>query len=292
MRGGATTPRAREPRSRTRLAYSRGVADLSITAVYTSQLWAWANLPCAELCATPEGKRVFDVTNAALALARKQPVKYLVLQRHAMITHLLRASGLRHVLEVAAGLSPRGAELSTELAYTEVDLPAMMARKRELLARTAAGRAVLGRLRLVDGDLATMSLAPLVSPAPTFVIAEGLCMYLRRPERVALFRKVRELAAIAGEVRFAFDLVPAAEEPAPGLTGRALAAAMKLFTGGGAFERDARTRADVLGELREAGFAEPEAIAAHDVARAWHLPHADQVTPVVVFSAAARATRA
>ena len=66
---------------------------------------------------------------------------------------------------------------------------------------------------------------------------------------------------------------------------------MKRFTGGRAFERDARSRAQILGELRTAGFAEVTAIGARDVARAWQLPHAELVTPTVVFTARARSAR-
>ena len=268
------------------------MGDLSITALYTSGVWEWAGLPGAELYATRDAKRVFDLTNAALALARKPPLKYALLHRHAMIDHLVRASGVHHVVELAAGLSRRGAALSAELAYTEVDLPAMIAKKRELLARTPEGREVLARLTLVEGDATALELAPLVSRAPALVIAEGLCMYLTRPARSALFAHVRELAGVCGEVRFVFDLVPASEEPPPGLGGRMLGAAMRAFTGGRGFERDARTRSDLLEELRAAGFAEAEAIAARDVARAWELPHAERPTTMVVFSAVARASRA
>ncbi len=266
------------------------MSDLSITALYTSQVWAWAELPCAELCATRDAKRVFDVTNAALALARKPPLRYALLHRHAMIDHLVRASGMHHVIELAAGLSRRGAA-SAELDYIEVDLPAMIAKKRELLARTAAGRDVLARLRLVEGDVATIDLAALAAPAPTLVIAEGLLMYLTLPARRALFAKVAALAARCREVQLVFDLVPSSEEPPPGLAGRVLEAAMKRFTGGQSFERDARTREQIVDELRSAGFASTDVFASRDVARAWQLPHAERETTMVVFSAA-RGSRA
>jgi O-methyltransferase involved in polyketide biosynthesis len=266
------------------------VADLSITALYTSQVWAWAQLPCADLLATPDGARVFAVTNAALAVARKPPLHYALLHRHAMIDHLVRASGLRRVVELAAGLSRRGAAMSAELAYTEVDLPAMIDRKRELLGRSDAGRAALARLQLVAGDATELALEPLVAAAPTLVIAEGLCMYLPGEARRELFARVAALAAVTGELRFVFDLVPQADEPPPGFAGRALEAAMKRFTGGKSFERDARTREQVVAELRDAGFATAEVIAAVDVAAVWQLPHAERATlrrAMIVFDARA-----
>jgi len=262
------------------------VSDLSITALYTSQVWAWGELPCAELLASRDGKRVFDVTNAVLGVMRRgTPLRYALLHRHAMIDHLVGAWHARRIVEVAAGLSRRGAALSADPAveYVEIDLPDVIARKRQLLERSAAGRGVLARpnYALVAGDVTTIAL-----PACDVVIAEGLVMYLDAAARRALFAKV---AALTG-VRFVFDLTPADEEPRPGVTGRLLEAAMKRFTKGRTFERDARTRDDVVGELRDAGFADARAIAASDVAAAWSLPHPQRVTPTVVFTAS-RASR-
>ncbi len=231
---------------------------------------------------------MFDVTNAALALARKPPLRFALLHRHAMIDHLVRTSGMRHVIELAAGLSPRGAAFAPEVDYVEIDLPAMVARKRELLGRTVAGRRVLEHLRLVEGDVTTLDLAALASHEPTLVIAEGLCMYLPEDARRRLFANIARLS----DVRFVFDLVPSSEEPPPGLAGRALEAAMKRFTGGRTFERDARTRDDVLAELGAAGFTACEAIGSREVARAWQLPHGERTTTMVVFNAVARGSRA
>jgi O-methyltransferase involved in polyketide biosynthesis len=271
------------------------LGDLSITALYTSQVWAWAELPCAQLFATREAKRVFDVTNAALAVMRRgTPLRYALLHRHAMIDHLVRASPIRRVVELAAGLSRRGAAISEDPAvhYVEVDLPAVVEHKRQLLERTAEGRSVLARpgFALVAGDVETIELDKLAD-GPVFVIAEGLAMYLDAAARRRLFAKLRRLADHAGELELVFDLTPTSEEPPPGVTGRVLEAAMKKFTGGRTFERDASTRAGVIAELRDAGFVDVTAIGSADVARAWQLPHADRPTPTVVFTArAARAT--
>jgi len=245
-------------------------------------VWAWGRLSHAELLATVDGKRVFDATNAALAAARVvrrdlPDLRYALLHRHAMIDHLLdEAPG--HVIELAAGLSRRGAAYCRSRAYTEIDLPPVVAKKRELLARTPAGREVLEHLTLVAGDVAEVSLSELDVPA--VVIAEGLLVYLAGDARRRLFAKVRGAASA-----FVFDLVPANEEPAPGAIGRLLEAAMKRFTGGRSFERDATTRAQIERELRDAGFTAATAIASRDVAHAWHLPHPSRATNTLVWLA-------
>jgi O-methyltransferase involved in polyketide biosynthesis len=270
--------------------------------LYTSQTWNWAGLPCAHLFATEDAKRVFDVTNAALAAAslfqrKAAPLRHSLLHRHTMIDHLLRESGTRCVVELAAGLSRRGAAFSSDPAihYTELDLPAVVAKKRELLERTDEGRAVLARpnLVLVEADVAVADLgAHVVQGAPVIVIAEGLMMYLDAAAQRALFAKVRALTAIARDVRFVFDLVPGAEEPPPGAVGRALEAAMKRFTGGRSFERDTRTRDDLVADLRAAGFDDVRAIDSTAVARAWDLPHPDEPTRTVLFDSHARTSSA
>lgn len=267
--------------------------DLSVTALYTSQVWAWGGLSHSHLFASSDAKSVFDATNAGLAAARTShctlaPLHYSLLHRHAMIDHLLRASGYRHVIELAAGLSRRGAAATSDadMHYTELDLPHVVELKRELLQRTDEGRSVLARpgLRLVEGDAETVALEPFVRRGePVFVIAEGLMMYLTADARRCLFAKVRRLAAITGQVRFLFDLVPTNEEPEHDVTGRVIDAAIKRFTGGRGFERDTRTRNDIVTALREAGFDDTEAVASRDIAREWNLPDSDQPTQVVLF---------
>jgi O-methyltransferase involved in polyketide biosynthesis len=269
------------------------VADLSLTALCTSAVWARAKLPCAELCATEDAARVLAMTNAALVLARKPKLDVALLQRHAMLDYLARDVQPTHVVELAAGLSPRGAAmtLGTAIGYVEVDLPPMIAKKRELFARSAEGRAALERVTLVAADVAEVDVAALVAPPRTLVIVEGLCMYLTRDARASLFARIARAATACGELHLAFDLTPEVEEPAPGLAGKLLAAIMARATGGARFVRDARTRADVLDELRAAGFSEARAISAREVAHAWQLPHADRETPTVTFVASARGTR-
>jgi O-methyltransferase involved in polyketide biosynthesis len=274
----------------------RAVPDLSPTALYTAETWRWAGFACADLLATDDARRVFAATNAALAAAgvlgtRAAPLRVSLVQRHALIDQLAREAGAPQIIELAAGLSPRGASFTGDGAvarYVEIDLPAMVARKRALLSRTALGRAVLERatFRLVAGDALAIDLAGVIAPGgPVCVIAEGLLMYLDAAAQAQLFANVR---ALGDEVSLVFDLVPPAEQPAPTPAGRVLAALMRRATGGGEFVRDGRSRADILAALSAAGF-DAEAIDTRSVASARGLPFPDAATRMVVFSARARA---
>jgi O-methyltransferase involved in polyketide biosynthesis len=267
--------------------------DLSVTALYTSHTWLWSRQPGAELLATPEAKVVFRVTNAALAVARlffwRLPsLKHSLVQRHVMIDRIAHESGARQVLELAAGLSRRGLSFTADasITYTEVDLAAVVARKRELLERTAAGRAVLARpnLRFVAGDVREIALEPLALAGHSLlVVSEGLFMYLAAAEQRALWTRIAALLRHCGGGTFVFDLVPACEQPRPGLVGRVLGSLMKRFTGGKAFVRDERTRADIIAELTTAGFREVRLIEPRELARSWSLPFAERRTQQLLF---------
>lgn len=276
--------------------------NLSVTALYTAETWGWGGLPGADLLVSKDSRTVFRVTNFALAIARLfnwklRSLRHSLLHRHTMIDHLLRESGSRQVLELAAGLSRRGIACtqSAGVRYTEIDLAPMIAHKRELLERTEAGREALARpnLHIVEGDVLDADLAPHTGDAgQLFVIAEGLLMYLKPDQQRALWRKVRALFdPPGGEPRsgtFVFDLIPACEEPPPGPIGAALGWLMKRFTGGKGFERDPRTRDDLAAELREAGFDHVEVIEPAAVAADWGLPYPGVRTTQLLFVARVR----
>ncbi|RMG19387.1 MAG: hypothetical protein D6729_05440 [Deltaproteobacteria bacterium] len=235
--------------------------DLSLTALYTAGAWQAFGLPGSDLLASDEAARVFRVVNFALRIARffrPGPVLRETLRhRHALIDHLVEQSEAPLVLELAAGLSPRGLWLSGRgREAVEVDLPDLMATKRRLLERSEAGRAALARtgLRLVSGDVFEVDFDALLSrPGPVCVVAEGLLVYLEPAARRTLYEKVaRLLARRSGD--FVFDLLPPAEEPPPGLVGQLLAWLMRRATGGADFDRTPETREAIRRALLEAGF--------------------------------------
>lgn len=265
--------------------------DLSITALYTSETWRWAGFEAAELLATSEGRAVFRVTNAFMAVARLvrwgfPSLRHSLGQRHAIIDALLEESGATQVLEIAAGLSRRGAAFSADpaLRYVELDLPHVVDKKRELLERTEAGRAVAARdnFQIVAGDANETDLDALLAPGrPACVIAEGLLMYLDAAAQRDLWARVADALCTRPGSRFVFDLVPFCEQPKPGIVGRSLEWLLKRFTKGKSLELDDRTREDVVAELVGCGFTDVEV---HEPgASRFELPFATKRTQVLVF---------
>ena len=107
--------------------------DLSVTALYTAQTWAWAQFKGAETFTSDQTRVVFKVTNGALALMRlfRWGLPRLpegLAQRHLLIDQLAEEREPDVILELAAGLSSRALRLSESLSsslkrYLEVDLP-------------------------------------------------------------------------------------------------------------------------------------------------------------------------
>jgi len=258
--------------------------DLSITALYTSGVWAWAGLEGAELYASIDSERVFGVTEFAMGIARwfkgGPSLKHSLVQRHFILDHLTVASEPECVVELAAGLSRRGAAMRHRVPYVEVDLPAVIARKEELLGRTEAGRETLADSRLcrISADVTELDLGELVAGRTT-IVAEGLLMYLDAEAQRGLWSRV---ASALDEGAFLFDLVPASEQPEAGWIGRALGWLMRRFTGGRGFVVDERSRDDVRMELLAAGFDEVRWLEPADLAPDG-IPHLDEPTQTLVF---------
>jgi O-methyltransferase involved in polyketide biosynthesis len=266
--------------------------DLSVTALYTSATWSWGKLPCAELLATREARVVFGVVNLALAFMRLfrwslRSLRHSLMHRHTMIDHLLTEAKPELVLELASGLSRRGAAFSADasLEYVEVDLPSVVEHKRMLLGRTEAGQSVLARsnLAIQSADVAEDELTPFVtSKGRLFVIAEGLLMYLKADAQQRLFEKIAQLCRQADGATFVFDWVPAGEQPRPGPIGRVLEWIMKRFTGGRSFEQDPRTREEMRNTLLACGF-QVSFVEPATVAEAWNLPYPGVKTQQLLF---------
>jgi methyltransferase (TIGR00027 family) len=163
---------------------------------------------------------------ALLSLLRRRWMRRLgfVLERHLLpgvqAHFLLRkhriahwatqsiAAGTRQVIILGAGMDGLGLHLSQanpELNVVEVDHPATQALKRQILENVAPGH----RLTLIGADLgATIKIEQLSSAGlrpdeATFVVAEGLLMYL--PARACLRLLNQFATGLGGKLDIAFS---------------------------------------------------------------------------------------
>jgi O-methyltransferase involved in polyketide biosynthesis len=176
----------------------RGSAAISPTAFYTGYIW-YRNGLSHPAFLTPEGERFYRFGQPMMRLSHLfggPTLEGFLLARHRIIDHLLTeaidSGRVSQVIEIAAGLSPRGWRFTQRygkaLTYIEADLPGMAARKRRLLEDA---KLMGADHRVVDFDaLATEGPNSLDAIAQTLdprrgvaVITEGLLNYLH-PESV------------------------------------------------------------------------------------------------------------
>jgi O-methyltransferase involved in polyketide biosynthesis len=182
------------------------------TAHYTGYVWARNGLGHPEL-STTEGRMLFDSLQPAMLASRafgQATLESYLLARHEAIDALLERAiddgQVTQVIEVAAGLSPRGWRFARRygerLLYVEADLPAMAARKRAALERMGS----LGerhQVRAIDAlrdDDGPGSLGAVVAELDRreglAIITEGLLGYLSGDAVAGIWR--RFASALAG----------------------------------------------------------------------------------------------
>lgn len=180
-----------------------GPETISPTAHYTGYVWARNGLSHPELSST-EGRILFESlrpTMAVTGLLTGYALEPYLLARHRAIDGLLEraiATGeIGQVVEVAAGLSPRGwrfAGRHPELIYVEADLPGMAERKRHALERMGSlddrhRVVVLDALR-DDGPESLAALAAELDPGRGLaIVTEGLLGYLDWPSVDGIWRR-------------------------------------------------------------------------------------------------------
>lgn len=182
----------------------RGSTRISPTALYTGQTWQAHGLGhpalAPELGALP-GRVAYAVSERAFAPVRwagGPTLTGFLLARHRVIDALLEdaiaAGEVGQVVELAAGLSPRGLRLRErhpEVDYVEVDLPSMAAAKRRALRRAEVDR---DHHRVVSTDVFGPGLddvfTSLDARRGVAVLTEGLLNYFPTPDVRRLWSRI------------------------------------------------------------------------------------------------------
>ena len=175
------------------------------TAHYTGYVWARNGLSHPEL-ATTEGRILFDSLQPAMLASRAlggPTLEAYLLARHRTIDALLERAidrdEVSQVIEVAAGLSPRGWRFTQRhggrLTYVEADLPEMAARKRAALKRMGSlnDRHRVEEVDALRDDDGPGSLAAIAAGLDRgqglAIITEGLLGYLPTDSVHGLWRR-------------------------------------------------------------------------------------------------------
>jgi O-methyltransferase involved in polyketide biosynthesis len=250
---------------------------ISPTAHYTGYVWARNGLSHPEF-ETLEGRVLFETLRPAMTvnsvLGRGTLENYL-LARHraidALLTQAIEEQGIRQVIEVAAGLSPRGWRFAErygdQLTYVEADLPGMADRKRRALERIGT----LGehhRVRELDaladsgsGSLAVVS-GELDPEGGLAIITEGLLGYLPPDAVLDVWARFAGVLEGFSSGRYISDIHIGELQD---VTVRAFRVLLSIFVRGRVHLHFGDS-GGVVEKLRDAGFASAEVRLAADLA--------------------------
>ncbi len=229
-------------------------ARITPTSHYTGQVWVRAGLAPPEW-GTLEGRALHTALRPVDLLSRSlggPTLDGMLLARHLELDrrlHTLVRDGTTQIVELAAGLSPRGhrfvARYGDAVEYVETDLPAMAERKRALVGH---------RVEAVDAlqPGALERVVETLDPARGLaMISEGLLNYLDRPAVESLWERIAAVLSGFAQGTYLSDLVVGQDTP-----GLAEAAAVTLLSGfvRGRVHVHYRRAADVRAALLAAGF--------------------------------------
>ncbi len=205
--------------------------NVSPTAHYTGYVWARHGLGPAAF-ATLQGKLLFTAARPALALSRAlggPTLEGLLLARRRVIDQRLEAAiaagRVSQIIEIAAGLSPRGWRYANRygrrIRYIEADLPGMAARKRGLLASIGSSGSEFHRVVDIDA-FATSGPASLAGIAATLdssqgtaIVTEGLINYFPLAAVTGLWTRIASILRDFPHGLYLSDLHLAAENRSP-----------------------------------------------------------------------------
>lgn len=256
---------------------STASSPISPTAHYTGYVWARNGLSHPEL-ASREGRLLFESLRAPMGVSRRlggPTLEAYLLARHAAIDALLERAiethGVSQVIEVAAGLSPRGWRFArrygSRLTYIEADLPAMAERKRAALARMGSldehhRVEALDALR-GEGPGSLSAVTARLDPTEGLaIITEGLLGYLDRSAVLGMWgRFARELVAFRSGVYLSDLHLGSTAGPEV----RVFRLLLSAFVRGQVYLHFSGAE-EALAALREAGFRHAEVRPAAEVA--------------------------
>jgi O-methyltransferase involved in polyketide biosynthesis len=242
-------------------------SPISPTAHYTGEVWTRNGLSHPAL-GTAAGRLMFESMRVPMAATKAlggTTLEEMLLARHVLIDRVLEEAiergDVSQVVEIAAGLSPRGWRFSQRygdlVTYIETDLPEMAGRKRRALEEAGSlgpdhRVVVLDALREEGPDSLAAVAAGLDPQRGVALITEGLLSYLGRDAVVGLWRRAARAISPFPHGLYVSELHLAGENAHPTITvGTRL---LSLFVRG-RVEMHFDDEAEAIAVLTGAGFA-------------------------------------
>lgn len=183
-------------------------AKISPTAMLVAYTRTFTDIPFAQeiatACAVEQAPHAVFAPFAEM-LPRSVPVLEL---RYKLTNHILARQGLTHLLEIAAGLSPRGLAMTAHpgVVYVATDIAPMIEQAQAIAQIILASRHIerphlhFCRANALDREELWQAATLFPSRQPMAIITEGLLPYLSHAEKAMLASTIRELLAEYGGV--------------------------------------------------------------------------------------------
>jgi O-methyltransferase involved in polyketide biosynthesis len=187
---------------------------ISPTAKLVAHIRTFTDIPfAAEIAAESGAQTAFE----ALAGAKAEPMIPFIPMweaRYKATDRIIEEQGMTQILEIAAGLSPRGLAMTVnpEVISVATDLPQILEQERTI------AQAILTRLNsrrpnlyfqvanALDRESLSRAAAVFRPDRPIAIITEGLLPYFTHPEKAILARNIHELLTIYGGIWITPDL--------------------------------------------------------------------------------------
>ena len=234
---------------------------ISFTAHYTGYIWYQMGMSHPAL-ATSKGKFLTKLVNPFETWAERVvggSMRTTLKQRHKMIddalTQLIQQHNNIQVIEIAAGLSPRGWRFRNDypqLRYIEVDLPDMAQVKKNALNEAGQENAEVLSIDLFTPELKKL-FDGLDAKAPVVIISEGLINYFNKDSLQALWQSFATYGKNFKEFHYLTDLYP---EPTQHKLAKLIWQSSKLLKvmSRSAFSFHFQTPNEVITFFKDAGF--------------------------------------
>lgn len=174
---------------------------ISPTAKFVAYMRTFTDIPCAKEIAEESGsEKVFQELTDESAKSTVRLAPYWE-ARYKATNHILVEYGITQILEIAAGLSPRGLAMTRDpkIIYVVTDLPQILDVERTI-AETILARSNSHRPNLYFRAVNAMDMESLSTAAAAFkydkpiaIITEGLLPYFNRSEKGTLAGNIHEL---------------------------------------------------------------------------------------------------
>jgi O-methyltransferase involved in polyketide biosynthesis len=185
---------------------------------------AWGIAYRRASCDIPFAQTILDELMYILGPKEKEILEALVSEkdqaltpqfeaRYKLLNRLIKETGIKQIVELAAGIAPRGIEMSQDptITYIEYDLPGIVKQKKEIVDALVK-RVIISppvNLHLVAGnameDLPHVS-SILDTSKPLVVVHEGLMRYLNFKEKARVIENVKKLLKTFGGVYITPDI--------------------------------------------------------------------------------------